>query len=82
MIVFFTGCSWPGIVRSAVSVPRATSQLLLNLTLSACYVVAGVIDISIAENLPEKLREPSGLSGPLDNTGGTAFAPPVSFTSV
>lgn len=41
------------IVRSAVSVPRATSQLLLNLTLSACYVVAGFIDTSIARNLSD-----------------------------
>ncbi len=39
------------IVRSAVSVPRATSQLLLNLTLSTCYVVAGAIDVSIARHL-------------------------------
>ena len=30
------------IVRGAVSVPRATSQILLNLTLTACYVMAGV----------------------------------------
>ena len=29
------------IVRGAVSVPRATSQILLNLTLTACYVMAG-----------------------------------------
>jgi signal transduction histidine kinase len=39
------------IVRSAASVPRPTSQLLLNLTLSACYVLAGVIDVAIAANL-------------------------------
>ncbi len=55
------------IVRSAVSVPRGTSQLMLNLTLSACYVLAGVIDISIAENLDEPSRVRSGLGGPLDN---------------
>ena len=30
------------IVRGAVSVPRATSQMLLNLTLTVCYVMAGV----------------------------------------
>ena len=29
------------IVRGAVSVPRATSQILLNLTLTVCYVMAG-----------------------------------------
>jgi signal transduction histidine kinase len=39
------------IVRTAVNVPRATSQLLLNLTLSTCFVVAGVIDSYIAQNL-------------------------------
>jgi signal transduction histidine kinase len=50
------------IVRSAVSVPRATSQLLLNLTLSACYVFAGAIDVSIAQTLPDDDRMASGLS--------------------
>jgi signal transduction histidine kinase len=39
------------IARTAVSVPRATSQLLLNLTLSACYILAGVFDSLIAERL-------------------------------
>ena len=44
------------IVRGAVSVPRATSQLLLNLTLTVCYVMAGVINISINETLEEESR--------------------------
>jgi len=44
------------IVRSAVSVPRATSQILLNLTIVICYVLAGVIEISIARNLEEHIR--------------------------
>ena len=44
------------IVRTAVSVPRATSQLLLNLTLSACFIIAGVIDSYVALNLPETDR--------------------------
>jgi signal transduction histidine kinase len=39
------------IVRTAVNVPRATSQLLLNLTLSTCFVLAGVIVSYIAQNL-------------------------------
>ena len=39
------------IVRTAVNVPRATSQLLLNLTLSTCFVTAGVIDSYVAQNL-------------------------------
>ena len=44
------------IVRSAVSVPRATSQILLNLTIVTCYVLAGVIEVSIARNLEEHFR--------------------------
>ena len=44
------------IVRSAVSVPRATSQILLNLTIVTCYVLAGIIEISIASNLEEHFR--------------------------
>jgi signal transduction histidine kinase len=54
------------IVRSAVSVPRATSQLMLNLTLSACYVLAGIVDIRLADYLDESSRESSGLSS-VDN---------------
>lgn len=41
------------IARTAVSVPRATSQLLLNMTLSTCYVMAGVIDTLIANRVTE-----------------------------
>src|SRR5207248_4697575 len=44
------------IIRSAVSVPRATSQILLNLTIVTCYVLAGVIEISIGTNLEEHFR--------------------------
>jgi signal transduction histidine kinase len=44
------------IMRTAVSVPRATSQILLNLTIVACYVLSGVIEISIANNLEEHFR--------------------------
>jgi signal transduction histidine kinase len=55
------------IARSSVSVPRATSQLMLNLTLSACYVLAGFIDLSIAENLDPTTRHILGLSEPVDN---------------
>jgi len=42
------------IVRGAVSVPRATSQILLNLTLTACYVMAGVINIYVVRTLAEE----------------------------
>ena len=44
------------IIRSAVSVPRATSQILLNSTLIICYVLAGIVDISIDKNLEEHAR--------------------------
>jgi len=44
------------IVRNSVSVPRALSQLALNMTLSTCYILAGVIDLSIAQNLDETER--------------------------
>jgi signal transduction histidine kinase len=37
------------IIRIAVSVPRATWQLTLNFTLTACYFLAGYIDIKLAE---------------------------------
>jgi signal transduction histidine kinase len=43
-------------VRSACSVPRAGSQLLLNLTLSTCYVLAGVIDNLIGKGLNDQER--------------------------
>ncbi len=43
-------------VRSAVSVPRATTQVLLNLTLSACYVMAGFLDTQIAGWLTDTER--------------------------
>ncbi len=54
------------IVRSAVSVPRATSQLMLNLTISACYVVAGAIDVSIAhhQNLAQEIAQGAGMEPP------------------
>ncbi len=42
------------IARTAVSVPRATSQLLLNMTLSTCYVLAGVLDTLIANRVTEE----------------------------
>jgi signal transduction histidine kinase len=57
------------IARTSISVPRATSQLMLNLTLSACYMVAGAIDISIAEHLESQglylLERPAAPTEPL-----------------
>jgi len=37
-------------------VPRATSQILLNLTLTSCYVMAGVINIYVVRTLAEEAR--------------------------
>jgi len=55
------------IMRGAVSVPRATSQLLLNLTLSTCYVLAGVMDTFIARQLDQSERDLVGLdTGPAE----------------
>jgi signal transduction histidine kinase len=48
------------IVRSAASVPRATSQLVLNFTLCAYYALTVVITIYVAETLDEPLMEPPG----------------------
>jgi len=39
---------------------------MLNLTLCACYILAGVIDIAVAENLDEPSRLSLNLSLPLD----------------
>jgi signal transduction histidine kinase len=44
------------IMRSAVSVPRATSQIALNLTLSACFMLAGFIDVFVAESVGSDAR--------------------------
>jgi signal transduction histidine kinase len=45
------------IVRGAVSVPRATSQIMLNLTLITCYVLAGLTLIRVADLSSDTDRE-------------------------
>ncbi|HTY08873.1 MAG TPA: ATP-binding protein [Candidatus Acidoferrum sp.] len=45
------------IVRGAVSVPRAISQIMLNCTLIACYVLAGLILIRVADLLEGSDKE-------------------------
>jgi len=50
------------IVRSSVIIPRATSQIALNLTLSACFMFAGFIDVFLAKNLDDTERAKLGLS--------------------
>ena len=54
------------IVRGSVSVPQATSQIMLNLTLIACYVLAGLILIRVADYLDVAEREIL-FPGTLDN---------------
>lgn len=49
-------------VRSAMSVPRATSQIALNLTLSACFMFAGFVDVLVSKNLDEESRKTLMLS--------------------
>ena len=46
----------PMTVRSAVSIPRATSQLTVNLTLSGCFVLASLIYMAIYETQDENVR--------------------------
>jgi signal transduction histidine kinase len=41
------------IVRNAVSVPPGFSQLFLNVAISLCYVLVGVLDISVVSSLDE-----------------------------
>jgi signal transduction histidine kinase len=49
------------IVRSAVSVPRATSQLVLHFTIIICCVMVGVIQASITTSLYDKFRAESAV---------------------
>jgi len=44
------------IIRSSVSVPRGSSQLLLNITLSTCYLLAGFAAAYVAANLSAQER--------------------------
>jgi signal transduction histidine kinase len=39
------------IVRNAVSVPPGVSQLILNFAISLCYILVGVLDVSVVKNL-------------------------------
>ena len=53
------------IARTAVSVPRAATQLVLNVTLSTCYLFAGVIDSLIYQRLDPRDQEILDLYSPL-----------------
>ncbi len=41
------------IIRNSVSVPPGFSQLFLNFAISLCYVLAGVLDVSVISNLDD-----------------------------
>ena len=41
------------IIRNAVSVPPGVSQLILNFAISLCYVLVGVLDVSVLSNLDD-----------------------------
>jgi signal transduction histidine kinase len=70
---------FPGlIIRTAVSVPRATSQLALNFTIIACYVVAGIINISIAKSLQEESAAIAAMRRPLHHAATSAAPSSVS----
>ena len=44
------------VVRNAVSVPRGTSQILVNLTLISCFVFTGYIDMRVGDILGPESR--------------------------
>ncbi len=44
------------IVRNAVSVPPGVSQLILNFAISLCYILVGVMDVSVLNNLDVTTR--------------------------
>ncbi len=52
------------IARTAVSVPRAATQLVLNMTLSTCYLLAGVMDSLIYQRFDPRDRAILDLYGP------------------
>ena len=45
------------IVRNAASIPPAWSQVVLNLWVCLCYLVAGSLDIAVRESEPEMFSE-------------------------
>ncbi len=44
------------IIRNAVSVPPGFSQLILNFTMSLCYILVGVLDVSVLSNLDPSMQ--------------------------
>jgi hypothetical protein len=52
------------IIRTAVSVPRASSQLALHASIIICYLVAGIIHLNIANDLDAWLNTTRGRFDP------------------
>ncbi len=44
------------VIRNAVSVPPGVSQLILNFAISLCYILVGVLDVSVLSNLDPGMR--------------------------
>ncbi len=59
------------VVRGAVSVPRATSQILLNLTLTLCYLMAGGISISVNKALKQEREAWAAWQAPVERSHGS-----------
>ncbi|HVU26975.1 MAG TPA: HAMP domain-containing sensor histidine kinase [Verrucomicrobiae bacterium] len=56
------------IIRNAVSLPPGFSQFFLNIAISLCYVLIGVLDISVINNLDDNTLRTLDL-GPHDDLG-------------
>jgi signal transduction histidine kinase len=63
------------VVRGAVSVPRATSQILLNLTLTLCYLMAGGMSISVNKALRQEREAWAAWQAPVVRTHGSNSFP-------
>lgn len=58
------------IVRNAISVPAAMSQLVLNFATSFCFVCAGILDVAINKQLAADFQASNALN--LDHDGNPA----------
>ena len=60
------------IVRNAISTPPAMSQLVLNFAVSLCYVLAGVLDVFVSQNVGEPFDTDTRRAVDLGFTGNPA----------
>jgi signal transduction histidine kinase len=65
------------IIRSAVSVPRATSQLVLHFMIILCCTITGVMQVSITTSLYEKLRAELAVRRLTTSADGLTNRPPT-----